>query len=88
MFGVLSIIISLKLKAIDSGINFLRKLSAKLNPGRVKGWCDNGHFVPSRNKYEEKRELIEKASKLYLKAIRKELVDCELLNLQIALSSR
>ena len=33
----------------------------------------------------KKRELIEKALKLYLKAIRKELVDCELLNLQIAL---
>ena len=78
--------IAKELEAIESGINFLRKLSKKLNQGRVKGWCDNGHFVPSKNEtYEEKRELIEKALKLYLKAIRKELVDCELLNLQIAL---
>ena len=63
-----------ELEAIESGVNFLRKLGKSLNRGRVGGWCDNAHL---------KREIIESLLKIYLDAIRKELYDCQLLNAQI-----
>ena len=73
-----------ELEAIKTGVDFLRKLAKSINRGRVGGWCDNAHLIPSKNEtYEEKRDVIESLLKTYLDAIRKELYDCQLLNAQI-----
>ena len=70
-----------ELEAIESGVNFLRKLGKSLNRGRVGGWCNNVHRY--NEAYDEKRDVIESLLKTYLDAIRKELYDCQLLNAQI-----
>ena len=70
-----------ELEAIESGVNFLRKLAKSLNRGQVGGWCNNVHMY--NETYDEKREIIESLLKIYLDAIEKELHDCRLLNAQI-----
>ena len=73
-----------ELEAVKTGVDFLRKLARTIDRGRVGGWCDNAHLIPSKNgTYEEKRDVIESLLKFYLDAIRKELHDCQLLNAQI-----
>ena len=73
-----------ELEAVKIGVDFLRKLAITIDYGRVGGWCDNAHLIPSKNgSYEEKRDVIESLLKFYLDAIRKELHDHRLLNAKI-----
>ena len=52
-----------ELEAIESGVNFLRKLGKSLNRGRVGGWCNNVH------RYNEAYDEKEMSLRAYLKLI-------------------